>query len=116
MVGHPISINGGTEPVWSHDGRELYYRDPLGRTMVVEITPGPTFSRGMPEVLFGYPGRLSEGNPIRSYDIGPGGQRFLIIQSEPLEMPSWAEPPGWSPTHLNVVQSWFEELRQLVPD
>ena len=84
--------------------------------MVVEVTPGPTFSPGMPTVLFGNPGGLSEGNPIRSYDISPDRQRFLIIQSEPIEMPSWAEPPGWPPTHLNVVQNWFEELRELVPD
>ena len=36
--------------------------------------------------------------------------------TEPFETPWWAMPPTWPPTHVNVVQNWFEELRRLVPD
>ena len=110
-----VSTGGGFEPVWSSDG-QLYYRDLEGRTMVVEIAPGPTFNAGMPQVLFGNPGRLSPSFPVRSYDISPDGQRFIIILEEPFETPTWAQPPNWPPTYVNVVQNWFEELRRLVPD
>ena len=122
LAGYPsgeggmVSTSGGFEPVWSSDGREIYYRDLQGRTMVVEINPGPTFSAGMPQVLFGNPGGLSPTIPIRSYDITPDGERFLIIQSERLDLPSWATGSTWPPTHVSVVQNWFEDLRRMVPD
>ena len=44
-----ISSDGGVEPAWSPDGRELFYRDEEGRVMtVVPITIEPDFSPGRP--------------------------------------------------------------------
>ena len=46
-----ISTDGGTEPVWSRDGRELFYLNG-DRMMAVEITTAPTFRAGTPRLLF----------------------------------------------------------------
>jgi len=96
---------GGTEPVWSPDGDELFYRS-RNRMMVVSVQTEPTFRPGRPEVLF-------EGSYITTrigrfaypyYDISPDGQRFLMIQAV-----------EGSIGQINVITNWFEELKRLVP-
>ena len=47
-----ISANGGTRPVWSADGKELYYLTETGALMVVPLKPGPVFTAGVPTPLF----------------------------------------------------------------
>ncbi len=98
---------GGTEPVWSPDGNELFYRSG-NRMMVVSVQTEPTFRAGRPEVLFeGSFVTTRLGGPIAYpyYDISPDGQRFLMIKS--------AE--GSQSAQINVVLNWFEELKRLVP-
>ena len=46
-----VSTELGQEPVWSRDGRELFYRGPRGM-MVVPVEFEPTFRSGDPELLF----------------------------------------------------------------
>jgi eukaryotic-like serine/threonine-protein kinase len=46
-----ISTDGGTEPLWSRSGRELFYRSGA-RMMAVDVTTQPTFSAGKPRILF----------------------------------------------------------------
>ena len=46
-----VSIEGGDQPVWSRDGRELFFRNG-DRLMVVDVEAGSTFSVGTPHVLF----------------------------------------------------------------
>jgi serine/threonine-protein kinase len=101
-----VSIDGGTEPVWNRNGRELFYRSGI-KLMAVEVTTRPGFSAGRPRVLF-------EGQYLASvfpligvaYDVSPDGQRFLMIK-EAEQSPS--------ATQIVVVQNWFEELKRLVP-
>ena len=100
----PISTEGGTEPVWSVDGRELFYR--LGdKMMVVEVQSEPAFSSGRPQLVFEEP-YLRDRFGTSNYDISPDGQRFLMIKAA-------EEEPG--PGQINVVTNWFEELKRLVP-
>ena len=98
-----VSTAGGTEPLWSPNGRELFYRE--GNTlMVVAVTNGGAFSVGIPEALFG--GTYTRNAwSIRDYDILPDGQQFVMIQNDPES----------TPTHMNVVLNWFNELERLVP-
>ena len=99
-----ISTSGGIEPVWSRDGRELFYLD--GDAMrVVEVRTSPTFSAGAPRLL--YEGRFIQSpNGVASYDVSADGQRFLRVQ------PLHPDPP----THeIQVTMNWFEELKRLVP-
>ena len=96
-----ISTSGGRAPLWSQQGDELYYRHE-NRVMVVPVETDPTFSNGVPRMLF-------EGSYLRSdrfgmpyYDVSPDGQRFLMLTSP-------------SKAGLHVVLNWFEELERLVP-
>jgi Tol biopolymer transport system component/predicted Ser/Thr protein kinase len=98
-----ISTEGGSEPVWNPKGRELFYR--AGKKMMaVDVTTEGTFSVGKPKVLF-------EGTYVLTprsfpdYDVSPDGQRFLMLKA--------AEQA--TPTQINVVLNWFEELKQKVP-
>jgi serine/threonine-protein kinase len=102
-----ISTEGGREPVWNPNGRELFYRN--GDKMIaVDISTEPAFRAGTPRLLFeaGYegPGPGSDG---ANYDVSPDGQRFVMIQAGQEEQ----EPV----TQINVVLNWFEELKRLVP-
>jgi Tol biopolymer transport system component len=100
-----ISTDGGMEPVWNPNGRELFYRSG-GRMMAVEITTQPGFAAGKPRVLF--EGQY-QPTPVTfpNYDVSPDGQRFLMLK--PSELGQGA------PTQINVVLNWFEELKQKVP-
>ena len=99
----PISTNGGSEPVWSRNGDELFYRNGE-KMMVVTVETAPTFKPSTPRMLFEAAYSYVIGTRIRSYDVSPDGRRFLMVQ-----------PEQASVTQLNVVINWFEELKQLVP-
>ncbi len=98
-----VSTAGGDEPVWSVDGRELFYRSG-DQMMAVSVETEPTFSVGTPQILFEGPyERGVYSNP--SYDVSPDGERFVMIRSN-------RDPTR---TQLTVVLDWFDELQRLVP-
>jgi Tol biopolymer transport system component len=74
-----ISVRGGAEPVWRHDGRELYYLAADRALMAVDVsTAGETLRVSRPRVLFRPPvaGAL---NDYRShYAVTRDGERFVI--------------------------------------
>ena len=72
-----VSPDGGREPFWRADGRELYYRAPDARMMAVAIDKGETFTAGTPQPLFR--ARFSPVNARGLYRPTPDGQRFLIL-------------------------------------
>jgi Tol biopolymer transport system component/predicted Ser/Thr protein kinase len=100
-----ISTEGGTEPVWNPNGRELFYRSG-DKMMAVDIATQPGFAAGTPRMLF-------EGlydpapYPLANYDVSPDGQRFLMLKP--------TEHEQAAPTQINVVLNWFEELKRRVP-
>jgi serine/threonine-protein kinase len=102
-----ISTDGGAEPQWNRNGRELFFR--VGEKMMsVEIITQPGFSAGKPRQLFeghylATPPQFARAN----YDVSPDGQRFLMLK--PLEQNQT------TPTQINVVLNWTEELKRLVP-
>ena len=75
-----VSPDFGREPVWSPDGRELFYRGPGdGDLMAARIETEPGFSARTPEPLFGLSGYAT--GPGRQYDIAPDGGRFVFRQA-----------------------------------
>ena len=104
-----ISTRGGRVPRWSNDGAELFYVSVNGRQLfAVPIVTVPTFSVGMPEVLFEGPYADPSG-PNRPYDVDPKTNRFVMIKtSDPT-----SDTVGLR--HIVLVQNWHEELKRLVP-
>jgi Tol biopolymer transport system component len=100
-----ISTEGGAEPVWNPNGRELFYRSG-DKMMAVDIATQPGFAAGKSRMLF--QGRYEHASfPSSNYDVSPDGQRFLMLK--PVEQEQAA------PTQINVVLNWFEELKRRVP-
>jgi serine/threonine-protein kinase len=97
-----VSATGGSEPVWSADGRELFYHDD-GVMMAVAVDATGEFPFGTPTELFRGLLRL-EARVARSYDVARDG-RFLMLRDE-----SGAAPV--EPASIVVVENWFEELKQ----
>jgi len=100
-----ISNEGGSEPLWAPNGRELFYRRGP-QAWAVDVESGPGFSTGKPRLLFEHSGYASWG-AIRGWDISPDGKRFLMVKPEERKL----EPV----TELTLVQNWFEELKRLCP-
>lgn len=103
-----VSTNGGIMPLWSHDGRELFFVDGSNDLIAVEVELGATFRVVGSEALFKIPYsyRTSQTNSV--YGVSPDDQRFLMARSyQPLE---------GTPSSFVLVQNWLEELKRLVPD
>ena len=103
-----ISTDGGSQPVWARNGRELFYLNGA-KMMVVEIATQPTFRPGTPRMLFERPEMQTGAQPgaRADYDVSPDGQRFLMLKA--------AEQQQSALTQIHVVLNWFEELRRRVP-
>ena len=96
---------GGAYPVWSHSGRELFYRSADGPLMAVEILPGETFTPGRVTALFDASG-LRVGGNVGTYDVSGDDRRFVF-----------ARRAGGSATdELVVIENFFEILRERVPN
>ena len=102
---YQISTDGGTEPVWNPNGKELFYRRG-DKMMAVDITTQPSFSAGKPKMLF-QGSYVPTTATVPLYDVSPDGERFLMIKG--------SEQAQAAPTQINVVLNWFEELKRRVP-
>ncbi len=104
----PISTNGGRLPLWSRDGREIFFSSLDTRQMMaVPVQFGTALAAGHPKVLFDF-AMLPILGGSRPYDIAPDG-RFLIIPS------GQADVTDGTAQEIVVVQNWTEELKRLVP-
>jgi Tol biopolymer transport system component len=96
-----ISTQGGMQPVWAKDSKELYFRSG-NKIMAVSLDTESELKVLDSKVLF-------QGNYLfclncQTYDVAPDG-RFLMIQDS-LEL---------APPRINVILNWFEELKRRVP-
>ncbi|MBA3296088.1 MAG: hypothetical protein H0U19_04070, partial [Acidobacteria bacterium] len=88
-----ISAGGGSQPVWSRNGRELFYRG-KGKIMVVDVSTAKGFSAGAPRPFMDDRLDNPQADGHTGYDVMPDG-RFVMVAR-----PTVAEA---SVTHLRVV-------------
>jgi hypothetical protein len=77
-----VSTDGGSQPVWNPNGREIFYR--IGdRMMAVDFTPdGGELHLSAPHQLFARAYAYGAGMTIANYDVAKDGQRFLMVQDD----------------------------------
>jgi serine/threonine-protein kinase len=96
-----LTTEGGTEPVWSPDGKEIYYRSG-DRMMVIPVTTTPALVPGRSRVLF--EGSFVAGPPgLPVFDVGPDGRLLMMRAVSRRE-----------PRQLRVIFNWYEELRDRI--
>jgi Tol biopolymer transport system component len=94
-----VSVDGGFEPLWSRDGRILYFQDG-DNLMEVDVTPGAPPRFGRPRLL--YQGRFRRSaNGNTPWSISPDGQRFLRVQQ------AQPDPPS---NRIDVVLGWGDQV------
>ena len=95
-----ITTGDSCGPVWSHDGRQLFYRNG-DKLMAAPIDTRPVFSAGTPRLLFARTCFVTG----HYYDVMPDGKHFIFIkQAEPAQGAS----------RINVVLNWVDELKQRI--
>jgi hypothetical protein len=95
-----VSINGGYEPRWSADGREIYYLSEDRKLMAVSVGVG--FSFETPKPLFQT--RVPEGvRAVRTHYVpSRKGQQFLLN----------TQTVNPAPTPITVMLNWMAGLRR----
>ena len=74
-----VSRDGGTEPRWRGDGKEIFYIGPRGTVTAVPVNEEGTFSAGNPTPLFQSHARAQiSSTDLFTYDVTKDGQRFLM--------------------------------------
>ena len=92
-----VSDAGGEGPLWSHDGRKLFYRAADGRFMSVDVTAGPRLELSNRRALFSTRSYVSD-RTHQPYDIAADDRHFLFAK------------PSSEPA-LDVVVHWYDEAR-----
>jgi len=99
-----VSTNGGVQPRWRRDGKELFYLSPDRKLMALSIAAGSTIEAGTPKSLFDVhllPTGTGAPYAYYQYDVTRDGQRFLV--NTPL---SNATVP------ITVVLNWTAALKR----
>ena len=94
----PVSVNGGTSPIWSATGDELFFWNGE-QAFAAQISPSDPPEPSTPVPLF--TGRYVTNGP--NWDVSSSGE-FVVVSAGP----NWLR-------EIRVVQNWSEELRQLAP-
>ena len=94
-----VSVDGGSSPVWSRTGAEIFFLCGEKLLSAPVRAAGDGLVVGTPKVLF-------EGHRIVTYDATADGRRFLAAE----------DPNPGARTHLDVVVDWFAEVERKVAE
>jgi serine/threonine protein kinase/Tol biopolymer transport system component len=97
-----ISTEGGTQPLWNPNGREIFYRNG-DKMMAVAVATTPDIKLSTPRALFEQRYAFGAGITIANYDVAADGQRFIMVRDEA------------GAARLNVVLNWLSELGRVAP-
>jgi serine/threonine-protein kinase len=102
-----VSTGGGRFPVWSRNGKELFYRTADSRIMVAAYTDtSDSFQAGKPQLWS--PGQFTNLGNNLNFDLHPDGQRFAVLKAPGSENQPTANK-------LTFIFNFFDELRRKVP-
>jgi serine/threonine protein kinase len=92
-----VSTDGGAQPRWRRDGKELFYLAPDGKLMAADVKATETaFATSTPHVLFNTGITASSVDRRNQYVVSRDGQRFLVNISVEDE----------NPAPITVVLNW----------
>ena len=99
-----VSSGGGRAPLWSRNGRELYYVTAARELYSVRVAPGPAFVQGARQMLFKLRDEhyLTARENYTPFDVAADG-RFIMarrLRATAAQIPA-----------LSVTENWFSELR-----
>jgi Tol biopolymer transport system component len=95
---HQVTKNGGGHPLWSPDGKQLFF-DKDQHMFSIQVQTQPAFSAGAPAALPIAGFIQAPGNNRRQYDITPDGKQFLMMFP--------------MPNQIHVAGNWLAELDRL---
>jgi serine/threonine protein kinase len=93
-----VSVDGGTDPRWRGDGREIFFRHD-DAVLAANVAVAPDLRVSLPRVLF--TARFVYSDGWASWDVMSDGRAFLLPQN-------FAQPRST----ITLVQNWFEELEK----
>jgi serine/threonine protein kinase/Tol biopolymer transport system component len=96
-----VSTQGGTQPIWNSNGREIFYRSDNKMIAVSLSLQGDEPTLSPPVVLFDQAYEYGSGITIPNYDVSADGQQFLMVKGRA------------GASQLRIVLNWFEELKRL---
>ncbi|MGH9651584.1 MAG: hypothetical protein ACRD3I_14095, partial [Terriglobales bacterium] len=103
-----VSTGGGTMPVWSRQGRELFYGTEDSRIMVAAYTAqGDAFVPGKPRLWSEK--RFTDPSFGPNFDLAPDGKRFAVLLAPE------AAGEQKAPTRLTFILNFFDEIRRRAP-
>jgi serine/threonine protein kinase len=96
-----VSTQGGTQVLWSPNGKELFYRSG-DKLLAVDVSTDPQLTLSTPRLLFER--HYAFGSvTYPNYDVAPDGERFVMVRDES------------GSGRLNVVLNWSDELARMRP-
>ncbi|MDH4045009.1 MAG: hypothetical protein OEW06_11165, partial [Gemmatimonadota bacterium] len=98
-----VSNGGGTEPVWSANGREIFYTQQTGQLIAAQVSPGDNFFVSELRPLFDASALTFDGFH-QSYSVTADGRYFLFNSPR-------SAGQAQSGPQLVWVDHWFTDLR-----
>jgi serine/threonine-protein kinase len=90
-----ISTGGGANPIWSRDGKELFYVNGTS-LMAVKVSSQATFDYSVPKKLCDIP------STVQVFDVSSDAQKFVVLSTKSLQ---------FTLPQVEVVVEWFQELK-----
>ncbi len=91
-----ISTDGGTIPIWSHDGKRLYYHQLDDKIVAVDLRLGTTVEPGKPQPLLTV---RTKNGPNQQFDVAPDGKILANVVV------------GDENVAYTLVQNWTAKLK-----
>ena len=95
-----ISTAGGSAPLWSHSGKEIFFRNNANDLVAASVKSSPSFTVESQKSLFSL-GPFTFGGPVPVYSVASDDNHFLMLR----------ETIAGEAGLLVVSEHWFEELK-----